>query len=335
MFIVQVTIFKDHFDFLIGCVGDLDDRLDVFFDIIHVSRKNLGDVDDHIQFLATLVDGSLCFGNFDCRGVDTCPIQVLNTGFSETFIAVPDPGYEFIGWRRAPGYLCGGLTGACPLSTAGFDRFPALLQLLESDAVYKLTPVFRRPPTPDYNGDGFADLAVVASGEEPFGELLQVLYGSPQGLLAEGHTTIGTEGVRRGFERLGQLISRDPTIFVGLGAGFANSLTDGDFNGDGFSDLALGFYGFRAYVLYGSEQGLATQGQQRWTSGPNPSFVDPTGRGVIEDAIRLVTLFAEGRKGEEFAEALRVAAHGFRVHVRVAVTRDAPAVRQRHAVVGE
>jgi hypothetical protein len=120
-------------------------------------------------------------------------------------------------------------------------------------------------PRSDFNGDGFADLAVGIPyqevGGEPEAGAVLVLYGSEQGLSASGHQLF-TESTA------GMLPSNEP------GGWFGRSLTVGDFNGDGYGDLAVGAAGLDVdgfhqagafFVLYGSPDGLSTTGGQYWT----------------------------------------------------------------------
>jgi FG-GAP repeat len=115
---------------------------------------------------------------------------------------------------------------------------------------------------PDFNGDGFADLALgvpreVVDGVDDEG-VVQVLYGSPAGLTADGN----------------QLLQQDAGGYPGVGEasdliGF--SIAAGDFDADGFADLAIGApfedAGRRVNagtvtVLYGSPAGLRTTNAQ-------------------------------------------------------------------------
>jgi hypothetical protein len=115
----------------------------------------------------------------------------------------------------------------------------------------------------DFDGDGFDDLAVGVP-EEDIGTIrdagaVNVLYGSPGGLTATGDQFFhqNTPGVQDTAER-------DDL--------FGDSLVTGDFDGDGFDDLAVGVpfedivnIGDEAgavNVLYGSPQGLTATGDQ-------------------------------------------------------------------------
>jgi hypothetical protein len=109
----------------------------------------------------------------------------------------------------------------------------------------------------DFNGDGRADLAASALGENNASGVVQVLYGSPSGLTAAGN----------------QLWSQDSPGITGLAEPddqFGFAVAAGDLNGDGRADLAIGARGendFRgvAQVLYGSASGLTAAGSQLWS----------------------------------------------------------------------
>jgi hypothetical protein len=128
----------------------------------------------------------------------------------------------------------------------------------------------------DFNGDGFADLAIGAPNEGLEGVpdvgtiggagAFGVLYGSNAGLTASGN----------------QQWHQDVAGIVGRAEAndhFASSLAAGDFNGDGFADVAVGVpnEGLEGVpdegtiaevgavgVLYGSNAGLSASGNQQW-----------------------------------------------------------------------
>jgi disulfide bond formation protein DsbB len=109
----------------------------------------------------------------------------------------------------------------------------------------------------DFNGDGRADLAVGAPGENTFSGVVHVLYGSPTGLTATGSQlwSQNSPGVAGGAEPSDQ---------------FGSALAAGDFAGDGRTDLAIGAFGENAFagvvhVLYGSAAGLTATGSQLWS----------------------------------------------------------------------
>jgi FG-GAP repeat protein len=119
----------------------------------------------------------------------------------------------------------------------------------------------------DFNGDGYGDLAVGAQfekiGNQPGAGGVNVIYGSAVGLTSTGNQfwTQGSGGL------LDQAEAKD---------NFGYGQWPGDFNGDGFDDLALGAYGEdvgseadagAVSVLYGSPTGLTADGNQFITQG--------------------------------------------------------------------
>ncbi len=100
----------------------------------------------------------------------------------------------------------------------------------------------------DYNGDGFADLAALAKDGS-----ITVVYGSANGLsttapIAAQVWTAGSFG-------------------LAASCNFNRAATSGDFNGDGFTDLAALGNG-EVWVINGSKTGLTCVGAQRYL----PSF---------------------------------------------------------------
>jgi hypothetical protein len=116
----------------------------------------------------------------------------------------------------------------------------------------------------DFNGDGFMDMAV-GIPKEDFGAnvdagAVNVIYGSAAGL-----TSVGNQMWHQ--NKPGILNSNQP------GDEYGSAVTAGDFNGDGFDDLAIGVPfedvganadAGRVNVIYGSAAGLTSVGNQVW-----------------------------------------------------------------------
>ena len=113
----------------------------------------------------------------------------------------------------------------------------------------------------DFNNDGFDDLAVGVPNEgiipQGFEGIVQVIYGSSAGLSTS--EVLADQIFQQGVGGLG-----DTAEFLDT---FGSSLAAGDFNNDGFDDLAVGvpfenFDGFSdsgiVQVIYGSSSGLST-----------------------------------------------------------------------------
>ena len=108
------------------------------------------------------------------------------------------------------------------------------------------------PQSGDFDRDGWADLAIGVPGRD----LVAILYGSDDGLLNGRREPIGDRGLGSGTGRYGQRVAA------------------GDFNGDGFADLAVGVP-FEdednvgsvgaVNVIYGSDNGLSSAGDQYLT----------------------------------------------------------------------
>lgn len=122
----------------------------------------------------------------------------------------------------------------------------------------------------DFNGDGYDDLAVSASSESHGGKAgagsVHVLFGSATGL-----TSINDERWHQGIAGISGINE--------AGDRFGYSLTAGDFDGDGFDDLAISkpyedltkdgrtvYNAGQVHVIYGSSSGLTTIfGTQLWS----------------------------------------------------------------------
>ena len=124
----------------------------------------------------------------------------------------------------------------------------------------------------DFDGDGHADLAVAIPWEDIRGKrdagAVQVLYGSASGVTARDQVWHqGSKGIKNKLEK------RDR--FGGAGPEPGDALASGDFDADGYADLAIGvpyedMGSIRdagiVQVLYGSAKGLTAR-DQVWHQG--------------------------------------------------------------------
>ncbi len=141
---------------------------------------------------------------------------------------------------------------------------------------------------PDFNGDGYADMAVGVPHKEVFdgvvnqtdAGIVQVVYGSAAGLNA----TLGQAAV------IDQIWHRALGGVTALaGDMYGASLAMGDFNRDGYDDLAIGIPGANidgqgdagaVQVIYGSSAGLLLSSMEEW-SRDTPGISGAPGAGEL------------------------------------------------------
>ncbi|VAW33198.1 putative integrin-like protein [hydrothermal vent metagenome] len=126
---------------------------------------------------------------------------------------------------------------------------------------------------PDFNGDGYADLAIGVPDEDvgatEAAGAVNVIYGTANGLVALDANALTDDQIwHRGITGLNEPIAIDSYDR------FGEALAYGDFNNDGYDDLAIGVPGSlingqegvgAVQVLYGSANGLALKGTQTWS----------------------------------------------------------------------
>ena len=160
--------------------------------------------------------------------------------------------------RRNP--LRVAISGAAALAAAGSIALP-----IDGATGAAAPPIEERQLHADFNGDGFTDLAVGVPFEDQAATndgAVNVIYGAAGGLSAAGNEvwSQGSEGIT-GTPEAGDL--------------FGYSLAAADFNGDGFTDLAVGvpFEDQAATndgavnVIYGAPGGLSAAGNEVWSQG--------------------------------------------------------------------
>ena len=95
----------------------------------------------------------------DCPEDDLCRIDITADDFSDSFTAIPSPGYEFVRWNSGEDFVCESeVSSTCVLTNVGASASPAAAAIIASNQRYYLMPIFKeKPPVGirfDFNIDG-------------------------------------------------------------------------------------------------------------------------------------------------------------------------------------
>lgn len=81
-------------------------------------------------------------GDHVCESGERCTIGVYDLFFDQEFIAEPASGYTFAEWKKVDRGLCAHKSSPCRIVSAWAQIHEIFMQLLESDDVFYLEPVF-------------------------------------------------------------------------------------------------------------------------------------------------------------------------------------------------
>jgi len=188
--------------------------------------------------------------------------------------------------------LYGSQLGLTTTRSAAFDR-----TAIQPDGAYG-SGLSYDLTSGDFNGDGFSDLAAGAPWAEDSSGAFGVLYGSSTGI-----TSTGAQWITQDSPNVPGSAERDDLLGWALSAG--------DFNGDGFSDLAAGAPGETigssrnaggVTVFPGTAGGLATAGSTWWDQN------SPGVPGAVEALDRFGYVLAAGDTNGDGRAELVVAA---------------------------
>ena len=196
------------------------------------------------------VGDAMAEGDFDGDGFDDLAVGVA---------------FEAIGNQVAAGavdVIYGSASGLTPSGAQLWSQDSAGIQLTAQEG----DQFGRALSAGDFDGDGFGDFAIGVPNEDAGGTdhgMVQIIYGSSVGFTATGNQV---------FYQGSPNIEGDPEA----GDHFGLALTAGDFDGNGFDDLAIGVPDESiggvsevgaTNVIYGTSNGLNATGDQLWHQG--------------------------------------------------------------------
>jgi hypothetical protein len=95
-------------------------------------------------------------GTRNCVGPDFCEFDITDPFFSETFTAVPRPGFTFEKWQGGDGFVCANSTDpVCTLTLSGGVLGNAVV---DSGLTGSVRPLFSGPSDLDSDGDGVVNM---------------------------------------------------------------------------------------------------------------------------------------------------------------------------------
>lgn len=86
-------------------------------------------------------------GNYNCDEASTCQADIVDGNFEETFTALPNAGYRFVGWSKTQSNVCEGVDGSCKLSLRALP-ISFRNRILSSSSVGRLVPIFEATDAP-------------------------------------------------------------------------------------------------------------------------------------------------------------------------------------------
>lgn len=183
-----------------------------------------------------------------------------NDGYADVIVRVSSEVGGAGGRGSALNIIYGGRSSDGRLGTSN----NTLLTMADFTSQDGLTYKFSSMATADFNNDGYDDVALGSPSSDYFaddGGMVNIAFGSAQGI-----TTSGAQ-------------------YWGLGSGsedlqFGKDVAAGDFNRDGYADLAIsmepygpsGPSGGKIYILFGTSSGLTAQGFQSIVHANTASF---------------------------------------------------------------
>ena len=132
-------------------------------------------------------------GSGACVGGSICIVEISDTSFSETFMAVPNTGWHLEKWNSGYGLLCGGKTGLwCEVSLEGTSGNAAIEKMVASSEFAYLMPVFK-PDTDVVTVDGKQWLQPSFFENVSWGDINAICPGGPctVGGILNGHDMTG------------------------------------------------------------------------------------------------------------------------------------------------